>query len=76
MAVADLTPEDQPFGSRLLTADDVAGILGVPKTFVYNLSRRGELPTVHVGDRYVRFRAEAIQQWIQSCETTARRRTL
>ena len=55
---------------RLLTADDVADLLGVPRTFVYTLARRGELPTVRVGERYVRFRSQALEQWIEDQETT------
>jgi excisionase family DNA binding protein len=60
---------------RLLTADDVAKILCVPRSFVYALARRGEVPTVRIGDRYVRFRGEAIEGWIDECETTERRGT-
>ncbi len=76
LAVADL---DQPPAirslpaggtGRLLAADDVAVLLGVPRTFVYALARRGDLPTVRVGGRYVRFRAQAIQEWIAGQEST------
>lgn len=56
--------------SALLTADDVATVLGVPRTFVYPLARRGELPTVRIGERYVRFRAHALEQWIADQEST------
>lgn len=55
---------------RLLAAEDVAEVLGVNPTFVYTLARRGALPTVRVGERYVRFRPEAIESWIQSQEST------
>ena len=55
---------------RLLTADQVALVLGVPRAFVYALSRRGELPTVRVGQRYVRYRAHTIEEWIAGQETT------
>jgi excisionase family DNA binding protein len=55
---------------RLLEAGDVADLLGVPRTFVYALARRGAIPTVRLGDRYVRFRAEAIADWIAGQETT------
>jgi excisionase family DNA binding protein len=58
-----------------LTADDVAELLGVARSMVYTLARRGELPTVRVGDRYVRFRAEAVDQWISQSETTQPRGT-
>lgn len=59
----------------LLTADDVAVILGVPRSFVYALARRGELPTVRAGDRYVRFRGEALEHWIKNRETVEPRGT-
>lgn len=55
---------------RLLAVDDVAVLLGVPRTFVYALARRGDLPTVRVGGRYVRFRAQSIQEWIAGQEST------
>jgi excisionase family DNA binding protein len=65
-------PAHQPsnvFTNRqLLTADDVAVILRVPRSFVYALARRGELPAVHIGERYVRFRAEAIERWTKARE--------
>jgi excisionase family DNA binding protein len=57
---------------QLLTADDVAAILRVPRSFVYALARRGELPTVRLGDRYVRFRTPALERWIASRETSER----
>jgi excisionase family DNA binding protein len=68
-------PATPIFASRLLTPDDVAALLGVPRSMVYTLARRGDLPTVRVGDRYVRFRAEAVDQWIARCETTEPRGT-
>ncbi|MDQ6776775.1 MAG: helix-turn-helix domain-containing protein [Actinomycetota bacterium] len=55
---------------QLLTADEVAVVLGVPRTFVYSLARRGELPTVRIGERYVRFRGPALERWISDQETT------
>jgi excisionase family DNA binding protein len=48
----------------------------VPKTFIYELARRGEIPCVTLG-RYRRFRADAIQEWIEEQEcssSTATRR--
>jgi excisionase family DNA binding protein len=55
-----------------LTAEDVAGLLGVRPAFVYALARRGDLPTVRVGERYIRFRAEALESWIVERETSQR----
>jgi excisionase family DNA binding protein len=51
----------------LLTADQVATLLGVPKSWVYEQSRRGLIPTVTLG-RYRRYRAEAIDEWIERLE--------
>jgi excisionase family DNA binding protein len=54
--------------SRLLAASEVADLLGVPRSFVYSLARRGGIPTVRLGDRYVRFRPDAITDWITDQE--------
>jgi excisionase family DNA binding protein len=51
----------------LLTAAQVANLLGVPKSWVYEQSRRGLIPTVTLG-RYRRYRAEAIAEWVRSQE--------
>lgn len=55
---------------QLMTAQEVAGRLGVPASWVYEQSRQGRIPTVQVG-RYRRFRREAIDAWITSIETGA-----
>ena len=52
----------------LLTADQVAELLGVPKTCVYEQSRTGRIPTVTLG----RYRREAIEQWVERLEAPAR----
>jgi excisionase family DNA binding protein len=54
--------------NRLMTAEEVAAMLGVPKSWVYSASRRGELPTVTLG-RYRRYRAEAVEKWIEEQES-------
>jgi excisionase family DNA binding protein len=74
-----LTQSPAPLGSsgrpdRLLSADDVAELLGVPRSFVYALARRGGIPAVRLGDRYVRFRAAAIEGWIAEQEHATRGR--
>jgi excisionase family DNA binding protein len=51
----------------LLTAGEVADVLGVPKTWVYEQSRLGRIPTVTLG-RYRRYRLEAIEAWIRELE--------
>jgi excisionase family DNA binding protein len=52
----------------LLTADELAVLLGVPRTWVYEQSRAGRIPTVTLG-RYRRYRREAIEAWLQELET-------
>ena len=56
-----------PEPRRLLTAEQVADILGVPKAWVYAQSRADRIPTVRLG-RYRRYRREAIDQWIAHLE--------
>ena len=73
MTHTSTTVSRSPVVGRLLTADDVAEMLGVPRTFVYALSRRGGLPTVRIGERYVRYRAQAIEEWITGQESTDRK---
>ena len=53
--------------SELMTADDVAAMLGVSRAWVYEQSRRGLIPTVTLG-RYRRYRREAIEEWVLRIE--------
>jgi excisionase family DNA binding protein len=53
--------------SPLLTAGEVAILLGVPRTWVYEQSRAGRIPTVTLG-RYRRYRLEAIEAWLRQLE--------
>ena len=51
----------------LLTAADVAELLGVTPSWVYEQSRAGRIPTVKLG-RYRRYRLEAIEAWLAELE--------
>jgi excisionase family DNA binding protein len=51
----------------LLNAEQVAERLGVPKTWVYEQSRKGQIPTVTLG-RYRRYREETIEKWVTELE--------
>jgi excisionase family DNA binding protein len=62
-----LSPDVQQNPSALLTAREVAEILGVPVGWVYARSRAGLIPTVTLG-RYRRYRPEAVQRWIEATE--------
>ena len=59
----------------LLTAEQVAELLGVTTAWVYEQSRLGRIPTVTLG-RYRRYRAEAIAEWVEEHEAPARARSL
>lgn len=50
--------------SKLLKADEVAAILGVSKSFVYQIVRTGQLPAVHIGTA-VRVRPEDLEAFVQ-----------
>ncbi len=59
-------PRPRP-GGALLTAEQVGELLGVPKSWVYEQSRKGRIPTVTLG-RYRRYRAATIEQWVAQLE--------
>jgi excisionase family DNA binding protein len=51
----------------LLTAEDVAAMLGMGTDWIYAQVRADRIPHVRLG-RYVRFRAESIEEWICGLE--------
>jgi len=54
--------------TKLLSVENVAGILAVNRRFVYRLVAQGRIPVVRVG-RYIRFRPEAIDRWMEARST-------
>jgi excisionase family DNA binding protein len=62
---------DSSMNHPLMTANEVADLLGVPSSWVYEQSRRGRIPTVTLG-RYRRYRREAIEAWVTQLEASAR----
>jgi len=63
-----LNEGDQPavvLAERLLTADDVAGLLSVPRSTVYEYARRQHrrLPSIPVG-RHRRFYRRDVERWL------------
>jgi excisionase family DNA binding protein len=52
---------------RLLSAGQVAGKIGMTTDFVYALTRRDAIPYLRFG-RTLRFRAEAIDRWLEESE--------
>lgn len=59
------TPVPQPssHGEGLMTVAEVGDLLRVKSSWVYEMTRRNEIPHVRVG-RYVRFRRGDIDQWL------------
>jgi excisionase family DNA binding protein len=53
--------------NALLTADEVAALLRVTTAWVYVQTRADRIPHVRLG-RYVRFRQDAIEQWVAGIE--------
>jgi excisionase family DNA binding protein len=53
---------------RLLTMPEVARQLRITEHQAREMGRRGELPVVTVGERFVRVRAAALEDWIRRRE--------
>jgi excisionase family DNA binding protein len=49
---------------ELVTADEIAERLHVPRTWVYRAAREGSLPSVRCG-RYRRFDVRDVDRWIE-----------
>jgi excisionase family DNA binding protein len=50
---------------RLLTAEDIAIMLGLKVQTVYTMARRGELEKVKLSRRCLRFRADDVERFIE-----------
>jgi len=58
---------------KLLTVDDVARILSVKKSTIYQWIHMRLIPYIKVG-RFVRFREKDIQRWLKEKEVEPTRR--
>ena len=52
---------------QLLSAEEVAEMIGMTKGYVYDLSRRGQIPTITFGRRR-RYRRHAVVRWPEQIE--------
>jgi len=50
---------------KLLTADEVAEMLRIPKARVYELARQAKIPCARIG-RLVRFPQAKVLEWIEN----------
>jgi excisionase family DNA binding protein len=56
--------ESESAKTRWLRAKKVAARLDVPESYVYELARRGQIPSARLGKRYVRFPEADIEAWL------------
>jgi excisionase family DNA binding protein len=56
--------------SRLLTAEQLAERWQVPKSWVYDKTRKGEIPKVPLPGRYYRYSLDAIERFEAGTTTT------
>jgi excisionase family DNA binding protein len=55
---------------RLLRATEVATVLGLGRSKVYDMMKRGQLPVVRIG-KAVRVPAHALEEWIKTHTSNA-----
>ena len=55
-----------PLTQLLLTADEAAELLHVPRSTVYELVRSRGLPYVRIGERGLRFTRGGLEEWVAS----------
>jgi excisionase family DNA binding protein len=56
--------KSKALADALLTVPEVAARLKVPSAYAYELARRGEIPTLRIGKKYVRVPHVALQEWV------------
>lgn len=74
MSVIATDPPTPGPGDRLLTADEVAELLAIPRSSVYEYARRrvGQLPSISIG-RHRRFIRRDVEAWIDELRGAAPR---
>jgi excisionase family DNA binding protein len=65
MELQELMANEEQCPVRLLTPDDVAEMLGISRSSVYQLVREGQLAYVRVMSNRIRFTPEIIQYFIE-----------
>lgn len=62
--------------TRLLTAREVGDRLGVSSETVLRWTRRGELPAIRLPGGAIRYRPDALEEWLANRATAAPSTTL
>ena len=57
---------------RLLNVQEIADLLGVKKSTIYQWTHQGFIPFVKVG-KLVRFKPDAVMKWLNERETVGRK---
>lgn len=57
-------PDAHALTEPLMTADEAARLMRVPRSTLYELVRSRGLPHVRIGDRGLRFTRSGLQAWI------------
>lgn len=52
---------------ELLDINELSHIPSVPKFWIYERTRRGEIPHIKLG-KYFRFNMSEIKEWLKTCE--------
>lgn len=52
---------------EVMTVDELAAYLKIPKSTLYKLVREGQIPSQKVG-RHLRFRKETIDRWLDQAD--------
>jgi len=60
-----IAPAELRLSSRLLTADDMADMLSVPRRTVYSLVDQGHLRALRVGSRLLRFHPADVAEFLE-----------
>ena len=65
--VANLPASEGTGADELLTLDEVAAFLKVPKSWIYERTRRKLIPHVKLG-KYLRFSRAALSTWVRGTD--------
>jgi excisionase family DNA binding protein len=63
-AAGELVPPLRPLDGPLLRPDQVAALLSVKTSWVYDAVRTGKLPCIRVG-RHIRFTRAMLEEWLR-----------
>ena len=67
-----LSNQNSQSHSRLLNASEIADLLGVKKSTIYQWTHQGFIPHVKIG-KLVRFKVDVVMKWLNNMETEGRK---